>query len=149
MTDAVIKAAFFTLVTSVSSFTDNRSAKAFPASTVDKPDLSNAALHMSVSLPSGLSCTTKLCAMCNPGVFCLQLSTKLASLRTNVLRTVSSKQLINRTYLGESPNTALSCLFLQHINQFLYLCASIFPFSTFKELELDASLLLSRVYQLL
>ncbi len=60
ITDAVMNAAFFTFVTSLSSLTDRRSAKALPTSTVDKPDFSKAALHKSVSLPSGLSYSTKV-----------------------------------------------------------------------------------------
>ena len=57
MTDAVMKAAFLTFVISTSSLTDKSSAKALPTSTVDKPDFSKAAVHRSVNLPSGLSCS--------------------------------------------------------------------------------------------
>ena len=57
MTDAVMKAAFLTLIISFSSFTDRRSAKAPATSVVGKPDSDSAALQMSVNLPSGLSCS--------------------------------------------------------------------------------------------
>lgn len=64
MTEAVMKAAFFTLVTSLSSLTDSRSAKALPTSTVDMPDFSKAAVQRSVNFPSGLSCKHRDNSLC-------------------------------------------------------------------------------------
>lgn len=60
ITDAVIKAAFLTFLTSFSSFTDRRSAKAVATSKVGNSDSDSALLHLSVKLPTGLSCTNTL-----------------------------------------------------------------------------------------
>lgn len=64
MTDAVMKAAFLTLVISFASLTDRMSANAPDTSTVASPDFPSDSAHMSVNLPSGLSCTMQR-ADCN------------------------------------------------------------------------------------
>ena len=128
ITDAVMKAAFFTFLISLSSFTDRMSAKALATSVVGNSDSDNALLHLSVRLPAGLSCTD------------LSASRHGADKHACDL-------IVLCTHLWQSTNAAI-CLF-EDLYHLLNVRSAIISLGSFKELQLDVDLFLGRSYQLM